>query len=158
MIVMCTLNSPYHCILLSHLLQTFAISSILTLLYLSCFFTLSKKIPTEIPETKLSSALINDDDPEIMSPLTPHLSKTETWASCTQSLSVSSDLLSHNISVDAMPWMLSPVWQCLVSPLVSCSEQIWQRHHNHGHRPGGGGGRRLHPICPHGSVLQVNHP
>ena len=101
MIVMCTLNSPYHCILLSHLLQTFAISSILTLLYLSCFFTLSKKLPTEIPETKLSSALINDDDPEIMSPLTPHLSKTETWASCTQSLSVSSDLLSHNLSL----WM-----------------------------------------------------
>ena len=95
---MCTLNSPYHCILLSHLLQTFAISSILALLSLShVSFTLSKKIPTETPETKLSSALINDDDPEIMSPLTPHLSKTETWASCTQSLSVSSDLLSHNI-------------------------------------------------------------
>ena len=55
-----------------------------------------------------------------------------------------------------MPWMLSPVWQCLVSSLVSCSEQIWQRHHNHGHRPGSGGGSRLHPICPHGSVLQVN--
>ena len=155
MIVMCTLNSPYHCILLSHLLQTFAISSILALLSLMFLSLFLKKYPLKTPETKLSSALINDDDPEIMSPLTPICLKLK------RGLLVhnpSLSLLTCYLIISAMPWMLSPVWQCLVSPLVSCSEQIWQRHHNHGHRPGGGGGRRLHPICPHGSVLQVNHP